>query len=169
MGELDQLLVFSLDDQRYALHLCSVDRVVRAVEVTPLPDAPEIVLGIINLQGRIIPAINMRKRFLLPEKELFPSDQFIISSSPRRTYALVVDAALFVVKCPGGSIVHATEILPRMGPVEGVLILADGMVLISDLDRFLSLGEEAVDADPSADLSPCAATGEDVPEIENEP
>lgn len=147
MITFEKLLVFRLDDQRYALHLEAVERVVAAVFVTPLPDAPEIVLGVINVQGRIVPAINMRRRFRLPEMDLRPSDQFIISSSSGRIFALVADATLGIVDCPTQAIVEADRILPHMEQVEGVMVLEDGMVLIYDIDKTLSLDEGVVLAD----------------------
>ena len=56
------LVVFSLDDQRYALPLARVHRCIRVVAITPLPEAPAIVLGIIDLGGAVIPVINIRRR-----------------------------------------------------------------------------------------------------------
>lgn len=166
MNDFAQLLVFCLDDQRYALRLEAVERVVRAVEVTPLPDAPEIVHGIINVQGRIVPAINMRKRFRLPEKELCPSDQFIICSASQRTFALAADAVHGIVECPKQAVVTAEEVLPRMEYVEGVMILADGMILISNIGMLLSVGEEAVLGDQLANLG---GPGSNVREEPSEP
>lgn len=135
------LVVFTLDEQRYALRLAAVERVVRAVEVTRLPKAPEIVLGMINVQGRIIPVINVRKRFHLPERGIELSDQFIIARISRRTVALVVDAVNDVVPCPEAQVVAAEKILPGLEHVEGVLKIPDGMIFVHDLDRFLSLDE----------------------------
>jgi purine-binding chemotaxis protein CheW len=63
VDKLNQLVVFAFDEQRYALHLSAVERIVRMVEITPLPKAPEIVLGVVNVQGRIVPIVNIRKRF----------------------------------------------------------------------------------------------------------
>jgi purine-binding chemotaxis protein CheW len=157
VNQCEQLLVFSLDDRRYALRLEAVERVVRAVEVTSLPDAPEIVLGIINVQGRIVPVINLRKRLRLQGREVRPGDQFIITSPSMRIYALAVDAVHGVVECPDGALVQATEILPPMESVEGVLILADGMVLLSDMDTLLSLEEEELD-DRFPDLADLGVT-----------
>jgi purine-binding chemotaxis protein CheW len=91
MNGLDHLFVFSLDAQPFALPLAVVERVVRAVAVTPLPRMPQIILGVINLQGRIIPVINLRKLFGLeaadapPELEL--SDYLIIVQGGQRTMA----------------------------------------------------------------------------------
>jgi purine-binding chemotaxis protein CheW len=57
MSRLIQLVHFNLDDQRYALFLSAVIRIIRVVEITDLPKAPEIVLGVINVNGLIIPCI----------------------------------------------------------------------------------------------------------------
>src|SRR5712675_257312 len=70
----NQLVVFALDAQHYALPLTGVQRVVRMVEVTPLPKAPEIVLGVIDVKGHIIPVMSIRNRFGLPEPETNLSD-----------------------------------------------------------------------------------------------
>lgn len=142
MNSLPELVVFTLDEQRYALHLAAVERVVRAVEITPLPKAPEIVLGMINAQGRIVPVVNARKRFRLPEREVELSDQFIIARTSRRTVALVVDAVNDVVPCTEAQVVAAEKILPGLEHVEGILKLPDGMIFVHDLDQFLSLDEE---------------------------
>ena len=137
-------VIFTLDEQRYALHLSAVERIVRAVEVTPLPRAPEIVLGIINMQGRIIPAVNIRRRFHLPEREIDLSDQLIIAHTAKRTVALVVDEVVDVIEHARHEVVPTQQVLPGVKYVEGVVKLEDGMVLIHDLDKFLSLEEEKV-------------------------
>ncbi len=136
-----QLVVFLLDEQRYGLKLPVVQRVIRSAEVTGLPSAPEIVMGIINLAGKVVPVLNIRRRFHLPEKELGLDDQFIIAKTGRRTVALLVDSVSSVEVSSDG-LVHASDILPRMDYIDGVATLGDGMILIHDLDKFLSLEEE---------------------------
>ncbi|MDP2240847.1 MAG: chemotaxis protein CheW [Burkholderiales bacterium] len=143
MNHEGRLVVFSLDGQRYALALAAVERVVRAIEITPLPKAPDIVLGIVNVQGRVIPLINVRRRFRLPEREMALTDQIVIAHTARRPVALVVDAVAGVLEYPEREAVAAQDILPGAGYVEGVVKLKDGLILIHDLDRFLSLDEEA--------------------------
>jgi len=142
MEEAEQLLVFTLDEQRYALHLSAVERVVRVIEITPLPKAPEIVLGVINMHGRIIPVVDTRKRFRLRECEIGLSDQLIIANTDTRPVALIVDSVTGVTEQSKDRIVQAEKIVPGTEYVEGVLKLDDGMVLIHDLDGFLSLKEE---------------------------
>ncbi len=142
MNEPMRLVVFILDEQRYGLRLSAVERVVRAVEVTPLPAAPEIVLGMINVEGCIVPVIDVRRRFHLPGKEMNVNDHLLIARTARRTVALLADSVSTTVEIPADEVVRSSEILPQMKYVDGVAKLEDGMVLIHDLDRFLSLEEE---------------------------
>jgi hypothetical protein len=78
------IVVFNLDEQQYALHLAAVERIVRVAEITPVPKAPAIVLGVINVQGQVIPVINIRKRFRLPDREMSLSDHLIIARTAKR-------------------------------------------------------------------------------------
>jgi purine-binding chemotaxis protein CheW len=138
------LLAFTLDDWRYALELSTVERVYRAVAVTPLPGAPDIVQGIVNVRGVVLPVVDTRRRFRLPEKNLTPDDLLIITHSTGRLVALVVDDVTGVIECAEKDITSASAIVPGMEYVEGVARLKDGMILIHDLARFLSLEEKAV-------------------------
>jgi purine-binding chemotaxis protein CheW len=137
-----QLVIFTLDEQRYALHLSSVERAIRMIEITPLPTAPEIVIGVVNVHGAVIPVLNIRKRFRLPEREPDLGDQLIIAHTARRDVALVVDTVSDVVILPAVELVAPETILPQLELVEGVVKLEDGMVFIHDLTAFLSLEED---------------------------
>jgi purine-binding chemotaxis protein CheW len=138
------LVVFFLDDRRYALHLEAVERVLPSLDVTPLPKAPEIVLGIINLKGKIIPVLNIRSRFRLPEREIDLRDHFIIAKTSKRTVAIPVESASGVTEVSDVEFTDAKGIAPGLEYVEGVMKLTDGVVLIHDLEKFLSLKEEKV-------------------------
>jgi purine-binding chemotaxis protein CheW len=141
---MQQLVMWTLDEQRYALPLAVVDRIVRAVEILPLPAAPKIVSGIVNIQGRIVPVVDMRCRFGLPLREALPSDHIVVAQTSRRTVAFLIDAIGGVVECADDSLVPGTRIVPGLECVEGVVKMEDGMILVHDLDRFLSLDEEIV-------------------------
>ncbi len=139
----NRIVVFTLGDRRYGLPLSAVDRIVRMVEVTSLPKGPDIVLGVVNVQGRVIPVINLRRRFRLPERDIVLADQLIVARTARRPVALVVDAVTGVLEYSEQQVVGAQDLLPGLEYVEGVVKLDDGLVLIHDLDQFLSLEEEA--------------------------
>jgi purine-binding chemotaxis protein CheW len=142
MLQIQQLVVFTVDDQHYAVPLSVVERVARLVEITPVPHTPEIVLGLINAQGRIIPVVDIRKRFCLPSREPHLSDQLLIARTSKRAVALMVDAVHEVMTLSSQEVVLGETILAHLDSVTGVVKLHDGLILIHDLDRFLSLEEE---------------------------
>ncbi|MBI1814162.1 MAG: chemotaxis protein CheW [Deltaproteobacteria bacterium] len=128
------LVIVALDDRQYALPLSAVDRVVRLVEITPLPEAPETILGVINVQGRIVPALSLRRSLHIPERDLRLSDQIIIASFAQRTVALVADAAIDVVEPPEHAVTSASAILSDIAQVDGVVKLAGALVPILNLN-----------------------------------
>lgn len=147
-----QLVVFTLGDQRYGLPLASVERATRNVEITPLPDAPAIVLGVINVHGRLVAVVNLRRRFRLPEREPALSDQIVVARTKLRPVALVADAVIGMLAYSEQQLVAAADILPGIDHLEGVVKLDDGLILIHDLEKFLSLDEaRALDATMTRD------------------
>jgi purine-binding chemotaxis protein CheW len=139
---LNQLVAFILGEQQYALPLTTVQRVVRMVEITPLPKAPEVVLGVIDLQGNIIPVVSMRKRFGLAEPETSLTDLLIVAHAGTRSVALVVNSVTGVFERAPEEVTEAEEIVPGAQYVEGITRLEGGMLFVHDLDRFLSKKEE---------------------------
>jgi purine-binding chemotaxis protein CheW len=139
---MSRCVVFALDDKLYAVHLSAVARVVHAVQITFLPSAPSIVIGVIDLGGKIVPVVNLRLRFHLPERELELTDQFIVARlDSGRLLALVVDAVAGVRDLSAEDTTPAQRILPGLGYLEGVARTDQGMLLIHDLATFLSLEE----------------------------
>ena len=141
MDESMHLVVMGIDTLRFALRLEDVDRVLRAVEVTPLPEAPPIVLGVVNIQGRVIPAINLRRRCRLPERPIDLADQFVIAHTQDRVVALIVDTAE-IEQFPPTAIIPADNVVPESDFVRSVVKDKSGMILVCDLDELLSMDEE---------------------------
>jgi purine-binding chemotaxis protein CheW len=139
---LRKLVTFGLDDRKFALYVSVVQRIVQVVEVTALPKAPEIVIGIINIQGRVIPVFDIRMRFRLPPRDVRLDDRMIIAATEKRTVALMVDSVNDVIEIPEEKIIATEQIFPELEYVEGVMKTEDGMILIHDLERFLSIPEE---------------------------
>ncbi len=135
------LVVFGLDDRRFALRLAAVERVLPAVEIVPLPQVPAIVRGVINVEGRIIPVVDIRARFSLPPRALTVSDHLLIAQTRRRPVALVVDAVIGVTET--NEIVATERFADNAAYIEGVVTLNGDLVVIHDLDTFLSATESA--------------------------
>ena len=138
----NQLIVFTLDDQMLALSISSVNRVIRVVGITPLPKGPDIVIGIINVQGNIIPVVNIRKRFCLPERDINLNDQIIITHTSKRAIGIVVNSVIGLIESTEEKIVTSEAIVPGIDYVEGVVKLEDGLLIIHDIEKFLSIEEE---------------------------
>ncbi|HJV33944.1 chemotaxis protein CheW [Geomonas sp.] len=137
------LLVFTLDRQRYALRLDRVQRVVRAAAVTPLPKAPEIVLGVLDLQGQVVPVINLRRRFSLPEREIRSDDQLVVARAGALTVALAVDGTESVLEEGELELTSPEEIVAGTSFLEGVAATRQGLLLIHDLEALLFPAEES--------------------------
>ncbi len=140
-------IAFSVDDQRYAVPLDDVERVLRAVEVTALPEMFGAVSGVINLQGRAIPVVDLRRRFKLVERELGPHDQLLVVRCGSTTVALPVDETLGIVSEEPGEHLEAGELVAQLNYVSSVLPIDGHMVMVLDVRQVLTPTEmEALNA-----------------------
>ena len=135
----DSLVVFQLGEQQFALGVTAVERVVQAVEIATLPDAPRGVRGVINLQGRIVPVFDLWSRLGQPAREVRAGDHLIVAHTHWRTVALLVDSVAGVVRRDDAPVTPWEEILPDIQSISGVMKLKDSLVLVHDLERFLSI------------------------------
>ncbi|HUQ82397.1 MAG TPA: chemotaxis protein CheW [Gemmatimonadaceae bacterium] len=135
------LLTFTLDGDRYALDAATVRLVERAVAITPLPRAPALVEGVIDVHGTLAPVFDLRRRFGLAARELTADEHLIVASAGDRLVAFRVDEALDLVAAPD----DLAHVPPLAGGAagEGVARLSDGAVAIYDLTTFLDASERA--------------------------
>jgi purine-binding chemotaxis protein CheW len=139
----NQILLFTLDEPRYALRLSAVERVIQAVEITPLPKAPKDVLGVINVQGQIISVIDIRPRLGLPPRgDINLGDHFILVRTPRQRMVLVADTVTDVRRLTENEFVAAENALTTAQYIHGMVKLEEGLILFCDLDQFLDPDEE---------------------------
>jgi purine-binding chemotaxis protein CheW len=136
------LVLFDVADRRFALDLRRVDRIIPMVEITPLPDAPRVAAGIINLHGEILPVLDVRQRLGLPAVPPRVTDLLLIARTSRRTVAISIDSVSGTEEFNERLVTPVDSILPESGYVEGVVATAGGALLIQDIDRFMSLTEE---------------------------
>jgi purine-binding chemotaxis protein CheW len=146
MGEIGiadevKYLAFTVDGGRYALALDDVERVLPAAAPTHLPHAPALVLGVLDLAGRALPVLDVRQRFALPGRAIEPSDRLIVTKIPGRAVILLVDAVEGVLAVPRERVIAGATVLPKLEYIQGLVRLDDGLVLIHDLETFLSLDD----------------------------
>lgn len=152
-----QLLTFEVGGSRYALPARLLHEVVRAVAIAPLPKAPPIVEGVINVRGTVVPMLDIRRRFGLSPAPVAPEQHLLIAQAGSRVVALRVDRAVDLVSVDEAAIESAARAVPGVEYVAGIATLPDGLLVIHDLERFLSL-EEAGQVD--AAMAGTAAAGE---------
>lgn len=137
------LVLFDVSQRRIALPASVVQEVIRAVAISPLPTAPEIVEGVINFRGTVLPVIDVRPRFGFPPSPLTPDQHFIVARAGRRIVAMRVDHVVGLEQVGADEIQSADQVATGSRHVAGIARLADGAVVIQDLEHFLSLDEAA--------------------------
>jgi purine-binding chemotaxis protein CheW len=136
------LVAFVVGDRRLALELGVVERVLPMVAVTPLPLAPDVVLGAINVAGVIVPVFDVRRRLGMPERGYGPDARLVLARTPQRVVALPADKVRGTYAVDPAAVTSAEALAPGMDHIAGAVALEDEMLLIQDLDAFLSADEE---------------------------
>jgi purine-binding chemotaxis protein CheW len=131
-GEMQQLLTFRLDEQEYALNIANVVQVVRMVAITRAPKASNALEGVINLRGKIVPVVDLRKRCGLPPKDHDLNTQLLIAQAHGQMVALAVDGVSEVLALPAANIETTDNIGAEMEFLSSVGKLGDRLILILD-------------------------------------
>lgn len=134
-------VVFVLEGQRYALALEQVERLLRAVEITPLPESFGMVCGVINLQGRVVPVLDLRRRFGLPGREIDVRDQLLVVRSGQTLIALPVDDTLGLVFEAEGEPLETGNNDSQHAYVSSVLPVGGDLVMVLDVAVLLTPSE----------------------------
>jgi purine-binding chemotaxis protein CheW len=100
-------------------------------------------MGVIDVAGEVLPVLNVRRRFQMPERPVDVTDQFLVATAGKRKVALAIDQAHGLIDAAPEEWVETAAVMPGLEQVQGVLKRDDGLVLIHDLERFLSLEEAA--------------------------
>jgi purine-binding chemotaxis protein CheW len=138
-----QLVVFDLAGERFGTEIERVHEIIRLQEVTQVPRAPEFVEGVINLRGRIVPVVNLRRRFGFPEAEATRAGRIVVVDVAGSTIGMVVDAVAEVARVARAAIEPPAPIVSTMNNefVRGVCKRPDDLIVVLDLERVL--GEQS--------------------------
>lgn len=139
-----QLVIFRLAQEEYGLPITKVQEINRLVPITKLPQTPEFMEGVINLRGRIIPVIDLRKRFALEISEHNDESRIIIVEVCGQTVGVIVDAVAEVVRIaaasvepPPPSFILDAKYIQGVGKLEGRLLI------LLEIDEILT-SQEAI-------------------------
>jgi purine-binding chemotaxis protein CheW len=142
--ELLQLVSFTIGGEEFGVDILKVQEINRMLEVTRVPNAPEYVDGVINLRGKVIPIIDLRRRFSMERKEHDKNTRIVVVELRGKIIGFVVDAVSEVLRIPRS----VTEPPPRIvSGVDAAFITAvgkleDRLLILMDLDKVLTLNED---------------------------
>ncbi|MGD0975184.1 MAG: chemotaxis protein CheW [Candidatus Korobacteraceae bacterium] len=143
MGKEIQLVGFRIGRETFGVPIGLVREIVRMMEITAVPEAPDYVEGVINLRGRIIPVIDLRKRFREPGIKVDKRNRILVAELEGRLVGLIVDAASEVLKMANGDIEPPPELLQEndLSYVTGLGKRNGKLIILVDVEKLLNHGE----------------------------
>ena len=138
-----QLVVFNVGKELYGVGIDKVQEIVRVPEVTEVPDAPVFLEGVINLRGKVVPVIDLRKRLRLQGIEKTRSTRVLITENGRSKVGLLVDSVSEVLKVQPDSVEEPPEMISAIGVeyITGVVKAEERLIIILDIKKILSVDE----------------------------
>ena len=138
--ELLQLVTFSIGEEEFGVDILKVQEIIRTMEITKVPRAPEFVEGVINLRGKVIPIIDLRRRFGLSSKDHDKHTRIIVIEINNMIVGFVVDSVSEVLRIPASTVEPPPPVVAGMESeyISGVGKLQDRLLILLDLDRLLS-------------------------------
>jgi purine-binding chemotaxis protein CheW len=139
----EQLATFFLDREEYGVDVRLVQGFRRVTEITQVPRVPAFIKGVINLRGRIIPVVDLKRKLALGEVAASRAARIMVVKIQERILGLLVDGASQVLKVPVSSIEQAPdEVLEKGGDyIRGVAKLEKRLIILVDLLRILALDD----------------------------
>ena len=143
--ELLQLVSFNIGSEEFGVDILKVQEINRMVEITKVPQAPHYVEGVINLRGKVIPIIDLRKRFNLDVKEYDKNTRIVVVDISGNIMGMVVDSVSEVLRLPSNTIEAPPEIVTGVNSdyIKGVAKLEDRLLIFLDLSKVIDVSEVA--------------------------
>ncbi|MBI5875338.1 MAG: purine-binding chemotaxis protein CheW [Deltaproteobacteria bacterium] len=143
MSKVLQMVGFNVGREFFGVNIGAVKEIIRVPDITPVPDTPEFVEGVVNLRGRIVPVIDMRRRVGIQSAERNRGNRILVLELAGKMVGLIVDSASDIIKISEDAIEPPPDIVSSVGAeyVTGVGKLMNGLVVLLDLARLLSAEE----------------------------
>lgn len=143
LSDEKQLVIFKLGNEEYGVDIMQVKEIIRTTTITKIPQVPSFVEGIISLRGEILPIIDMRKKFGLPEAERTRQTRILVINLDNVTIGGIVDEVTEVLRLPKDAITPPppvirginTEYLQGVGQIDGRIII------LLDMSKILTSNE----------------------------
>jgi purine-binding chemotaxis protein CheW len=142
-ADLSQIVTFRLGDDLFAADIYSVERVLRYQAPTSIPNVPDWIEGVLDYQGRVVPVINLRRRFELPSAEIAADTRILVLNAGGEWIAAIVDAVLEVAGLAESSVQPPPPLFRGIAGeyLKGIARRADRLVIFLDVERLLSTAD----------------------------
>jgi purine-binding chemotaxis protein CheW len=142
-GEERQLVVFELGAELYGVEIARVHEIIRLQSITRVPRAPAFVEGVINLRGKVIPVVDLRRRFGLPTAEHTRASRIVVVEIGDQVVGVVVDGVSEVLRVDSATVEPPSPVVAGIDSeyLHGIAKLPDRLVILLDLDRVLAREE----------------------------
>lgn len=144
-GDELQLVSFNIGSEEFGVEILKVQEINRMVEITRVPQAPHYVEGVINLRGKVIPIIDLRKRFSLEVKSYDKNTRIVVVDINGNIMGMIVDAVSEVLRLSSSTIEPPPEIVTGVNAeyIKGVAKLEDRLLIFLDLSKVVNAAELA--------------------------
>lgn len=138
-------IVFELYGTTYAIKSSYVKQMEMIENITPVPNSPEFVEGVVFIRGKVVPVINLRIRFGFPKKEFDLKTRLIVLKSGEREFAIIVDSARDFVIFPEDTIQPVPEFLKTLSDkfLSGYVLHQNKSVLILNVDELINISDQS--------------------------
>ena len=139
-AKIIQLVVFVAGEEEFCADIGQVREIIRTTAITPIPDSPDFIRGIINVRGEVVCVIDLKGRFFLhPKKEVEPR-HIIVSEQEKNLFGLLVDEVTEVLRIPVTEIKGTPGLVTKIEEkyVAGVVTLENRLIIQLDLSKVLS-------------------------------
>ena len=145
MGDELQVVAFNISTEVFGVDILKMQEINRMVEITKVPQVPHYVEGVINLRGKVIPIVDLRKRFNMESKEHDKNTRILVVDINSNILGMVVDAVSQVLRFPVSSIESPPEIVTGIDSdyIKGVVKLEDQLLIYLDLSKVIDMTEMA--------------------------
>jgi len=147
MADEDQYLTFRLNEQNYGIPILEVQEIKGWDEVTPIPNSPVYIRGVLNLRGTIVPIIDLRLRFGLQERDYDDFTVIIIVNIRDRLAGLVVDSVSDVINASEEQHCEAPEFEGQINRkyLQGLVQVDDKLLILLNIDQLAELDDIGLD------------------------
>lgn len=135
-----QLVVFDLAGEVYGVNIGTVREIIRMQEITHVPNAPDYVEGVINLRSRVIPIVDLRRRFGVGVKEITPESRIVVVDIAGEDIGMMVDSVREVLRINESVVEPASSIVTTADSyyIQGIANLGERLLILLDLNRVFS-------------------------------